>query len=384
MKILHLSLNDKFINVGYTLFENVYPGQNEVWLYEVPEFCKNFKAIFKYKTVSFFNLINPFFLQCLKTYDLVIIHALTPHWATLIHHAPKAVKFLWLGWGYDYMQFLYNQDKDLFLPETKKLYKTQSHNSFTLKQIKKIPKYLFRSEDRQNAIAKIAAFNTVLEEEYSAIKQKKSIKKLPPYVSWNYGTLEDTLVKNFIDQRVVGNNILLGNSADLRNNHLDAFDTLKNLNTTQKIICPLSYAGGDHIPEIIKHGEFLFKDQFQPLQDFMTLDEYLKTIKSCGFVVMNHIRQQGLGTIVQMMYMGAKIFLREENPCHTFLKKNGAIIFSIQELEKNSSLLDKPLTEEEIKTNITVLEKFWARDVINAKTKAMVEFVLSQNNKAAA
>jgi hypothetical protein len=384
MKILHLSLNDKFINAGYTLFENIYPRQNEFWIYEVPAFKPNFKAVFPYTPVSFFNLINPFFLQRLKTCDLVVIHALTPHWITLINHAPQGVKFLWLGWGYDYMQFLYESDEELFLPETRAIYKKIQQNPSTLAQLKKIPKRLFRSEDRQNAIARISAFNTVLEEEYNSIKNKNTIKHLPPYISWNYGTLEDTLVKNFIGQRVKGRNILLGNSADLRNNHIDAFKILKNAPPDQKIICPLSYAGGSGTQKIVERGGLTLQDRFQPLLNFMTMDEYLGIIKSCGFVVMNHMRQQGLATIIQMMYMGAKIFLREENPCYNFFKNNDAVIFSVQDLEKNPDLLETPLSEQEIQTNIKVLEKFWSRDVINAKTKAMVEFTISHSQKVAA
>lgn len=384
MKILHLSLNDKFVNAGYALFENVYPEQNEVWLYEVSEFRRDFKTAFKYKNLSFLNLINPFFLERLKSYDLVVIHALTPHWVTLINHSPKDITFLWLGWGYDYMQFLYESDEELFLPETRVIYKKIQKNPSMLAQLKKIPKRLFRSEERQNAIAKISAFNTVLEEEYNAIRQKKTIKALPPYVSWNYGTLEDTLVKNFIGQRVEGRNILLGNSADLRNNHFDALEVLKNITTDQKIICPLSYAGSAYTPTIIEQGNLLFKDRFQPLHNFMALDEYLSTIKSCSIIVMNHLRQQGLATIIQMMYMGAKIFLREENPCYTFFKNNGAVVFSVQDLERNPDLLETPLSEQEIQANINVLENFWSRDVINAKTKAMVEFTISHSQKVAA
>jgi dTDP-N-acetylfucosamine:lipid II N-acetylfucosaminyltransferase len=44
---------------------------------------------------------------------------------------------------------------------------------------------------------------------------------------WNYGSLEESLVKNFIGGRVSGNSILLGNSASFTNNHIEAFELIK-------------------------------------------------------------------------------------------------------------------------------------------------------------
>lgn len=98
-------------------------------------------------------------------------------------------------------------------------------------------------------------------------------------------------------------------------------------------------------------------------------------LQSCGFVVMNHVRQQGLGTVVQMMYLGAKVFLREESPAYLFLKSRGAHVFAVQELQNTPALLQEGLTESQIEANIEVLRGVWSKDATDRKTFDLVTTV---------
>ncbi len=378
MHILHLSLNNKFINVGYTIFENAFPGSNTVWLHEIESLKSGFKAGFRFESLSTLDLFSPWCAAKLQEYDLVVIHALTPHWLNMIRSAPAHVKFLWLGWGYDYMEFLFDKQDDLLLPQSRAL-KQACHSTPTIIQrIKASVKRILGSDDKVPAIARVAAFNTVLESEYAQIVSSGRLPVVPPYVSWNYGTLEDTIIKDCAGLRVTGDNILLGNSADLRNNFLEAFDLLARVEDLggRKVISPMSYAQDSSLRDIIAAGQERLGNHYVPLTDFLPLSSYIDTVQSCGFVVMNHVRQQGLGTIVQMMHMGARVFLREENPCYSFFKNEGAVINSIQQLEQDAGLLKIRLTKDEVLRNIGIIQRHWSRSVIEQKTKEMVAFVL--------
>lgn len=86
--------------------------------------------------------------------------------------------------------------------------------------------------------------------------------------------------------------------------------------------------------------------------------------------------QQAVGNIVIMLYLGARVFLREENPTYKMLKREGAILNTIQERSTQPELLQKPLSENKIQKNIAVLYKHWSKKVINNKTKNLVEFHL--------
>ena len=210
------------------------------------------------------------------------------------------------------------------------------------------------------------------------VREKFLNDKFPIYLSWSYGNLEDDLIKNFEIARILGSDILLGNSASAENNHLDAFALLVKVNLEdRKIISPLCYGDSKYKDLILTEGEIFFGDNFEPLINFMPINEYLKTIEKCGFVIMNHIRQQALGNILIMLYFGAKIFLRKECPTYIFLKEQGAVVFSIQELEKNLDLLQAHIDSDSVKINQKVVMNNWSRDVCKKKTEAMLTLVRS-------
>lgn len=372
MKILHLATNDKFIFHAYRTFENVFPGQNEVRILHFSKLASQFKPNSAFKTLHPADIVNPFFLRNLKNYDCVVLHSLLPQFISLVNHAPPGIKFIWIGWGFDYYRYIYSDLQDMLLPETRKISKKQSKNGGFATILKSFFKGVLAADDVDRALGRIAVFAPVLPEDYELFKQAGIVKALPPYMPWNYGSLEETLIKGFEGRRIKGRAMLIGNSADISNNHIDAFRIIKDLDIPE-IICPLSYGDKGNTEAVIKAGQTLFGDRFQYSTGFLPLDEYMARLQSCGFVLMNHIRQQGLGTIVQMMYLGAKIFLREECPSYTFLKKRGAHIYTVQALQADKSLIDQGLTEEQIHCNIEVLRGVWSKEVTDRKTLDLVK-----------
>lgn len=389
MKILHLASNDKFINHAYQSFESVYPNANTVLIFEYEVLKSQYTPHPDFTIVGYKDILNPAFIKGLEQYDLVILHSIYPQFVSIVNRAPKSVKFVWIGWGFDYYRFIYKDERELYLPKTLELFeRTRQRQSLprriiqTLKQPYK--KFLKMDEDsRIKAIEKCAAFSPVLEDDYERVQQAGMIKNLPPFIDWNYGSLEEHWVKGFIGQRCDGDHILIGNSSDIENNHLDALESLSKAEKgkDQNVIVPLSYGDGRCIPDVLTKGKKLFGDDLHALQDFMPIEDYISIIKSCGFVIMNHKRQQGIGTIVLMLYLGAKVFMQENCPSYHFFKRGGAKIFTVQELERNPALLQSRLPEKDIETNIAMLEKFWSKRAIENKTSALVETVTGTQNK---
>ena len=147
--------------------------------------------------------------------------------------------------------------------------------------------------------------------------------------------MEDHFIKGFEGGLVDGDAILVGNSASMTCNHKETFDLLVKAGfKNRKIIAPLSYGDAVYGEKTAELGKKFFSSDFKPLKDFMPMQDYVATIKKCCYVIMNHRRQQAVGNIVIMLYLGARIFLREENPTFPFLKDLGVEISSVQELEK--------------------------------------------------
>lgn len=367
--ILHIVIDQKFIDMAYDIFEAVYPGKNE---YILP--TKNLKKQLEYikktpvKKISYLQFLSKSFYKDLKKYDFVVLHFLNNINKYMIKKSPDNIKFVWIGWGSDYYDFI---NKEILLPKTKelKISKTNNTKKINLKTI--IQKYI--SEYLNRSINKINYFAPVLYEDYILFKNNTNFNI--EYIDWNYGTLEDHLIQDS-DLKLTDNNILLGNSSSYENNHLEAFDILKNIDLKdKKIIVPLSYGDKEYANEVINYGKNIFGDKLNPLINFMDIKDYIKNISSCSNVIMNHKRQQALGNIIIMLYMGSKIFLDKENPAYEFLNKNGIILFGIEDI--NESNLEQKLEEEKVLKNREILNNLWGRDVIYKKTKKLIETLLN-------
>ncbi|MNF42841.1 4-alpha-L-fucosyltransferase [compost metagenome] len=177
------------------------------------------------------------------------------------------------------------------------------------------------------------------------------------------------MIRGFADSQVTGDSILVGNSASAENNHIDSFSLLHQIGVDdRKVITPLSYGDARYRDLILIKGREFLRECFEPLIDFMPISEYVRVLESCGFVVMNHVRQQAVGNIVIMLYLGAKVFVRKECPTYAYFKEQGAVIFSIQELERNPGLLNERLDQESVNVNRKIVKRNWSKEASDRKT----------------
>lgn len=361
-KILHLSPDDKFVDMALVYFEFLKPNLNTLFVYSVnqPTYVKSQATLVNKK-----NILREFNKD---EYSLIVIHSLLPVWFNFISKIPKDIPVVWVGWGYDYYDFMSN---DLLLPKTEKVTNKFGLIYSFLRKIKK--KYLHKK--KMKAIHRINYFSPVLSLEYEVIKSKLNFEKFPQYIYFNYGSLEKNFIRGYENKKIDGNNVLIGNSATDTNNHLEVFDLLKELEIQDsvKVICPLSYGNEYYKNFIVTTGEKAFKDNFEPLVNFIDIDTYINKIISCRVVIMNHIRQQAFGNIITMLYLGAKIFLRKENPIYIFLKNQGAIVYTIQDLEDNHSLFYGDLSDIDVAKNRDILQLFISESAAIKKTQNIID-----------
>jgi len=228
---------------------------------------------------------------------------------------------------------------------------------------------------------KIKFFAPVLNNEFNFIKDNiKGFKA--NFIDWNYGCLEDSFVMENCHLDDIINikdiNILIGNSSFFINNHIEAFNKVEILDIkNSKIFCPLSYGNSENIEIVKSYGNKKFGKNFYPLCDFMNVNDYKNMINSCSIVIMNHLNQQALGNIIIAMWFGAKIFLNNQNLIYQFFKKEGAFIFTLDELDDKVDL--KRLNMEQIIANRKILLKHWSRESSLNKTKNLISLVASSS-----
>lgn len=379
MKILHIATDDKFLEHAFPVFEKVYPGVNDVFVFapKIPlKYVKLIPDRIETEQSSFFNKKPKLLKSIYQNYDLVVFHSLEGSTYPELTNIPENTPTIWLGWGFDYYHELLN-NIPVYLDNTRQIYsrlETANPKRKAAALVKKLIRVLWPDNSKIRAIEKISIFSPVLPEEYDMVKSSRKWRCFPEFASWNYGTMEDNLIKGFESESVTGDAILVGNSATYTGNHAEVLNLLHKLQVNNRqVVAPLSYGNAKLAETLTRMGREYFAGNFEPLMDFMPIEDYLATIKKCGYVIMNHVRQQAVGNIVIMLYLGARVFVRHENPVYEFFKKSGVILSTVQELESNPELLKNPLTEKERSSNRAIVSDYWSREMAYERTRKLVE-----------
>jgi len=358
-KILHIASDEKFIDAANYLYEKAYPNSNTFIIvlpkfenYKIKYVSKKENYIFYHNNEKTLNNV----LELIDKYDLIVLHGYDFFKARIVNKRQNAV-YNYILWGAE----LYNRHplfkNTLYGKKTsasfqkKILFKDVFRPFFHLLKYKIFNVYNFQFK----TLSKIKYFSILHKEDYNLFIEKGIIIKNTKYLKFTYYPIEFIFEENK-DLKVNDNNILLGNSASSTNNHIEAIDLLKNINLQhRKIITPLSYGNMKYASKIIKYGEEKLSNNFHYLKDFMPLQEYNKTIQSCGIVIMNHYRQQAVGNILASMWMGAKVFLDNRNTFYHYLKRIGCYVYLIDDLI-NGNLENLNNTQIEHNRNILIKE----------------------------
>lgn len=156
------------------------------------------------------------------------------------------------------------------------------------------------------------------------------------------------LYKEYAVQPKIGDavNILVGNSADPSNNHLEAFEKLLPFKGENVMIyCPLSYGPADYAERITKLGKEMFGDKFIPLLEFMPFEKYLELLGQIDIAVFAHKRQQAMGNTITLLGLGKKVYMRNDVTPWAMFDALGVRVFDVRKFD----LL--PLNDDERQNN---------------------------------
>ena len=157
--------------------------------------------------------------------------------------------------------------------------------------------------------------------------------------------------------------IIVGNSADPSNHHLEMFELLKPYaDQNIRVYVPLTYgAGQDYIQQVIVAGETLFGENFYPLQSHMAFDDYLKLLTNIDIAVFGHRRQQAMGNIRTLLGFGKKVFMRQELTSAESLALYGIKTFDLSEFSIEENFAEKAKNQQLMQTHFSVerLKRDW-------------------------
>jgi len=367
-KIVHVMIDEKFNDMAIRQFEEAKAGIHEYWIIAA-------QLTLTRSTIARQCSIDDLLVQFSRP-DIagIVFHGLPLNHYRLLRYIPDNVRVAWIGYGYDYYSLLNHENESSRILAKSKTLQAPSHKRHAKRLLRPILNRIrsFKNDSSISDLQRVDYFSPVLDIEYDMVLRHLPLRA--KYVTWNYGTAEDDLSQPNMGS-VNGSNILAGNSASATNNDVELFELIRDQVdlTERKVIVPLSYGDPYYRDQVIRKGEKLLGEAFLPLTTFMPMEEYSKTIQACGFVMMNHLRQQALGNICMAMLMGAKIYLNEGNPLSSWFKSHGAALGSISKLDM------VPLQDVDKESNRRLVYSHWGRDYQLQKTKHLVDTILSSS-----
>lgn len=351
--ILHLLTDEKFTDYAIQQFSTpemesefvLIPSNMELHLVKQIDKC----TIIKQNSPEFEDLLNR-----LGEYSGIMLHGMFWGWwqSKILERVPNNVKVAWYFWGGD----IYSRHElhhSFLAPKT---YRLQRFHDIWRKSKKaatwEIPSELYKRVDY---------CLTAEQEEYEYAKQYTGASF--DYIWYTCYSLEET-VGSLMNSRCEGNNVWFGNSAAIKNNHLDVFwfiwrNRLLGDSKIGQIIMPLSY--GEHWNRriILKLGHLLFGKRMVALTEFMPRNEYNALMLSCSTMIIGYWEPAGQGNIITALWLGMRVYLSEKSIAYNFFRRIGAQIFSIESDLKKYQFT--PLSEEVRAENRKVLTKWFSK-----------------------
>ncbi|GEO19534.1 TDP-N-acetylfucosamine:lipid II N-acetylfucosaminyltransferase [Cyclobacterium qasimii] len=356
--IYHVLNNEKFTDWVINSFKRLGKGNDKFLLVS----NNSSSQYFDDPSVEFIS--KKYFLNDFipKNEDIVIFYFLHLNNITFLLKR-KNCKFrkIWIGYGADYYYYLLNERSfhSLYLKITQELFYSFNGHYFLKRIALTFYQKIFFLIKVMPALKTLNYFAPIIPNEFSIIKDKYPSLKFD-YLDFTFGDVS-FLIQNSNFQN--GENILLGNSATFSCNHLDILESINHLKFSNKIVIPLSYGNGKYRDFLIDYIPKNYNNlNFEILGKFLPLNEYNQILNQCGFAIMPHLRQQGMGNIYSLLYSGTKLFLFKKNPVYNFLKDMGVYFHSIEELMSNTRLLESPLTQDEMEKNRIIINIHYSKE----------------------
>jgi len=371
-KILHICERSTFIENAITNFNKVFPSQNVFLINTDPSIKYNYKGDFDENNDSVVlarfgsEKYSHAFEETIKNCCLVVFHNLGQKYKRqVVSRLEGKIPMHAILWGWEIFNSV-NLSSFNYEPET---YKYFRNRKLGLKGM--VVEFLqnILPDKQLRLLHKVNSVSTILKSEYEYLESNYRISA--KYIPFNYSKIAIL----FNDQvQNSGSNISIGNSATYANNHLDVLKIIAKTNLEEgcEIILPLSY-GDDMAYKYLVEESFKssFGSAVNVLGSFLPLDKFNTIIKSCGFVILNHVRQQALGNVFLCLINGGKVFLNKDGFVYKELSEMGIKVYKIEEFknqypEKESREVAKKNCEIIIQQRSQEKTELYIKELVNS------------------
>ena len=105
----------------------------------------------------------------------------------------------------------------------------------------------------------------------------------------------------------------------------------------------------------------------------MERKQYLDILMSCSVGIFYHYRQQAMGNIIAMLFLGARIYMYAKSPVYQYLKRNQINIFDFD--TDFDTYNYKKLPKTEVVANRKILETLFNKDKVNNDLSNLIKLL---------
>jgi dTDP-N-acetylfucosamine:lipid II N-acetylfucosaminyltransferase len=380
MKIVHLSNDEKFLPLARSLFEEAFPGQNRYLVAQPRRGAIHHVApapdVSHYHSQRF---RSRWIARDLAAADCVVVHLMSSRFAPALRHVRADCLVVWIAGGGDYMPLIEPRLGSLLLPSTARLVgglqPTPRHGRLRRAWDRLMSG--LRSPHRAPAVVSVAERIDVFSANPADARLLREV--LPSLRAVHHLIPSFTVEDIFAASKgaMAGPDVLLGNSASPTNNHLEAFSLLRErLPAGGAVVAPLSYgkAPRGYVRAVVEAGSAALDTRFEPITGWLPIEAYNSRIAGCGWVFMNHRRQQAVGNICAALYRGATVYMRRDNLMYGFFTELGVCLLAIEALEADPAAPLQSLTAAQQQRNREVIEARYGRARVVAAIRALEGF----------
>lgn len=375
LQIIHLAYDDKFIDGALSLFNADDRVENRCIIIRKEKPLKYIKS----SCVSYVD--KDAALNLINNSDVVIIHSLPTIPLSIVSKIRKETKVVWFAWGYDiYTKPLTLIPLKLFGPVTKqktRYFRFRSLISRSYVQSRwNVIKYI------ESVLSRIDYFSGVFPYEIELLKKCHPEFKAAS-LDFYYGST-DFFISDTppLEIKHGKKNVIVGNSADMTNNHLDVLKILSTIDIDKdsKIIIPLSYSYDykAYVKKVEDEAEKIAPGQIVSLRTYLPFDEYIKLISNCRTAVFAHERQQASDNIFLQMIYGARVYMSETSDAYSYLKSMGLKVYSLQ---NEIDLFNIEMTDEDVMINREILSSLYSTTKLIERVKKINTQIINDLGK---
>lgn len=298
-------------------------------------------------------------LSICKDADIVVVWGLSTFHRYVLSKLPQNIIIIWRLLGYEFyskhiFDFVSEKTKEVLLSANNKqklrarfplLYNVRNYFKRQSGNIKRKKNGLYSIIKINEAIENVDYIITLCKDEY--ILLKSYYKKFPEFLQIPYRNRGEF---NNVEKK---KRIILGNSGSYWNNHIDVIDRIpkSEIESDYNIDLLFSYGTADYYKQVI-YSRIQQSNNVRLVETFMSIDEFEAYYNETLALVINSYRQHAMGNVFTALYRGTRVYLNKKNIMFSWLKKEGFIIYSVDEFYADYKNNEIVFSEVEAKHNI--------------------------------